>query len=49
MLSPDCRLPIADAIDLESVKQMPALSAREVCQQLRDAALGVRPLRRATA
>ncbi|CAM3781435.1 hypothetical protein ABE525_12405 [Pseudomonas wadenswilerensis] len=25
---------------------MPALSAREVCQQLRDAALGVRPLRR---
>ncbi|UVL58648.1 hypothetical protein [Pseudomonas sp. B21-035] len=25
---------------------MPALSAREVCQQLRDAALGLRPLRR---
>lgn len=28
------------------VKQMPPLTAREVYQQLRDAALGIRPLRR---
>lgn len=33
-------------MNLQSLNPMPALTAREVCQILRDAALEVRPLRR---